>query len=151
MNKMISIQNEDFNLADEYQQLRAHASAGAIVTFCGLVRDLDDQDNIESIVLEHYPAMTEKALEGITEQAHQRWSIHQSRIIHRVGELKANDQIVFVGVSSPHRREAFAACEFIMDFLKTQAPFWKKQIGASGSYWVKAKNKDQEAAKRWKD
>ena len=148
---MISVQTHDFDLAHEYEMLRDQHPAGAIVTFCGLVRDLDNQEKISSIVLEHYPAMTNKTLQDISDQAHQRWNIHQSRIIHRVGELKANDQIVFVGVSSAHRREAFAACEFIMDFLKTQAPFWKKQTSSSGSYWVEAKSKDQDAAKRWKD
>jgi molybdopterin synthase catalytic subunit len=148
---MISIQEPDFDLAMEYQALRRQSSAGAIVTFCGLVRDLDNNENIAAIELEHYPEMTEKALQQIIDQAKARWDIQHARVIHRVGRLKANDQIVFVGVSSAHRRDAFSACEFIMDFLKTQAPIWKKQYSQQGEYWVDAKKSDGDAASRWEN
>ena len=146
---MISVQTDDFDLNAEYESLRKRSSAGAIVTFCGLVRDLDQTEAIKAIELEHYPGMTEKSLQAIVDIAQQRWSVHHVRVIHRVGKLHANDQIVFVGVSSAHRQDAFSACEFIMDYLKTQAPFWKKQISQSGEYWVEAKLSDSNAAKRW--
>ena len=151
---MISVQSEDFDLAAEYTSLREQSGAGAIVTFCGLVRDLDQTnpghaEKVEAIELEHYPAMTEKSLKAIVDQACERWQVHNVRLIHRVGRLRAKDQIVFVGVSSAHRCDAFSACEFIMDYLKTQAPFWKKQYTSNGDYWVEAKASDSDAAKRW--
>jgi len=146
---VISIQTEDFDLATEYEQLRQRNSAGAIVTFSGLVRDLDQDQKINAIELEHYPGRTEKSLQMIIDQAHERWDIQETRVIHRVGKIKANEQIVFVGVSSAHRRDAFNACEFIMDYLKTQAPFWKKQYTETDNYWVEAKASDDDAAQRW--
>ncbi|MCB1662606.1 MAG: molybdopterin synthase catalytic subunit MoaE [Pseudomonadales bacterium] len=147
---MISIQQEDFSLVVEYEKLKADApKIGAIVTFTGLVRDLNDDEEVTGLFLEHYPGMTEKVLAQLIEDAKQRWPILNARIIHRVGALKASDQIVFVGVNSEHREAAFAACEFLMDFLKTKAPFWKREQRESGDTWVDAKTTDQERATRW--
>lgn len=146
----ISIQQEDFSIQEESDALRAiSATTGAIVTFAGLVRDLDDKVQVSSLFLEHYPGMTEKSLQDIANEASQRWSIIDATIIHRIGELKACEQIVFVGVSSLHRGDAFAACEFIMDYLKTRAPFWKKTRDESGEHWVEAKQSDEEASSKW--
>jgi len=125
-------------------------NVGAIVSFIGQVRDFSDGETIKTLTLEHYPGMTEKALESIEEQAKTRWDITDSLIIHRVGTLQPLEQIVFVAVSSAHRGEAFKACEFIMDFLKTQAPFWKKEATNSGERWVEAKLSDDAAQARWK-
>lgn len=147
---MISIQQEDFDLAAEYATLRADApKIGAIVTFTGLVRDLNEDESVTGLFLEHYPGMTEKVLTQIIEDAKQRWPIINARIIHRVGALNSSDQIVFVGVNSEHREAAFAAAEFLMDFLKTKAPFWKREQRQSGDTWVDAKTTDQERATRW--
>ena len=148
---MISIQSDDFDVGEEYEFLRRQHSSGAIVTFCGLVRDLDQDKNVDAIELEHYSGMTEKALQDIVTEAQNRWSIEAVKIIHRVGKLRANEQIVFVGVASAHRKQAFAACEFIMDYLKTRAPFWKKQFSGNDAYWVEAKSTDRDAAERWRD
>lgn len=147
----ISVQEDDFELQREYQALQHDCpSIGAIVTFIGLMRDFNEGDNVRSLFLEHYGGMTEKTLENICEQARERWKLKQIRIIHRIGELCPSDQIVFVGVSSAHRGDAFSACEFIMDFLKTKAPFWKREITHSGSSrWVEARTTDSDAAKRW--
>ena len=146
---MIRIQQEDFDLAIEYAQLQQDSpSIGAIVTFTGLVREFSLNDPT-GLFLEHYPGMTEKVLANIVIQAKQRWDIKQTRIIHRIGPLNLEDQIVFVGVNSPHRKEAFEACEFIMDFLKTEAPFWKKEMTAEGEHWVEAKASDDIAKKNW--
>ncbi|WP_075186736.1 molybdopterin synthase catalytic subunit MoaE [Teredinibacter haidensis] len=143
---MIRIQTEDFDHNNEYQALRKHGSSGAVVTFTGLVRDFATAENRSSLFeLQHYPGMTEKVLKKIEQQAKEKWALQASTIIHRVGKLHSGDQIVFVGVSSKHRQNAFAACEFIMDILKTQAPFWKKE----GQHWVDAKESDQHAAERW--
>ena len=147
---MISIQADDFDLAREYQRLReCSGNAGAIVTFCGLVRDFQPGDPQQLLQLEHYPGMTEKTLQDICVNARTRWQIERISIIHRVGQLQHGDQIVFVGVSGKHRYEAFQACEFIMDFLKTQAPFWKKEITSEGGRWVDARDSDNRAAGRW--
>lgn len=147
---MIRVQREDFDLKAEYDTLRrASQSPGAIVTFTGLVRDLSKQQHITAMELEHYPGMTEKSLQAIVDESAERWRVDQVTVVHRVGRLLPNEQIVFVGVSSGHRAEAFAACEFIMDFLKTRAPFWKKESTEQGSYWVEAKQSDQAAARRW--
>lgn len=140
---MISIQTQDFDQHAEYLSLAQRPDTGAIVTFVGRVRDLDS--SAKGLLLEHYAGMTEKVLVNIVTQARQRWELHDVRIIHRIGELAVNDQIVFVGVSAQHRKAAFAACEFIMDFLKTQAPFWKKE----GDTWVAAKESDTDAADQW--
>ncbi len=147
---LISVQEEDFNVAEITQQLCAERSdIGATVTFCGLVRDQSPDKNLKALHLEHYPGMTEKALETIAKTAKQRWDIENLAIIHRIGELKPAENIVMVTVISAHRKEAYKACEFIMDFLKTQAPFWKKEITQQGEKWVKAKMSDQQAAKNW--
>lgn len=140
---MISVQTEDFQLEQEYEKLIRYDGAGAIVTFVGRVRDFPAED--KSFYLQHYPGMTEKVLERIESEAHAKWSLITSTIIHRIGHLNVDDQIVFVGVSSKHRRDAFAACEYIMDILKTEAPFWKKE----GGHWVEAKESDQKAAEAW--
>ncbi len=145
----ISVQQKDFSVAEEYQKLCTDAPhIGAIVTFCGLVREFDHGEG-KSLDLEHFPGMTEKVLENIIDQAKQRWNIINARIVHRIGLLNVSEQIVFVGVNSPHRQDAFKACEFIMDFLKTEAPFWKKAIAQHKHYWVDAKESDNEAKEKW--
>ena len=147
---MIKVQSEDFNQQVEYDRLRIASNTGAVVTFTGLVRDINQGEKISALTLEHYPAMTEKALANIVEQANSRWSLINTTVIHRVGELQLLDQIVFVGVASLHRGDAFAACEFIMDYLKTQAPFWKKETNSQGeTYWVDARDSDQSALSKW--
>jgi len=148
---MISIQKADFNVQDEMNAFKTDCpKIGAICCFTGLVREFGDRSDLTGMFLEHYPGMTEKALQSIIDQAHVRWSIDQVRVIHRVGELKMSDQIVFVGVSSAHREASFAACEFIMDYLKVDAPFWKKELTASSDNWVEEKGTDQKRAERWK-
>lgn len=146
---MISVQTEDFSLSQEYEQLAAGSEAGAIVTFIGKVRDFNQGDSVQGLSLEHYPGMTEKALTEIVEQAKGRWPLLQVKVIHRVGDLKLGDQIVFVGVSSAHRNAAFESCEFIMDYLKTKAPFWKKEQVNDSSRWVDARESDNKATDRW--
>ena len=147
---MICIQEQDFNQQVEYERLRQKTSVGAIVTFTGLVRDINQGEVVSDLALEHYPGMTEKSLQSIIEQAKQRWRIIDYTVVHRVGQLKVSDQIVFVGVASQHRGEAFAACEFIMDYLKTAAPFWKKETMENGeTQWVDARETDQTALKKW--
>ncbi|WP_276784219.1 molybdopterin synthase catalytic subunit MoaE [Thalassolituus oleivorans] len=146
----IKVQPDDFNIADEYQALCGqNTEAGAIVFFSGLVRDRNEGSDVTGLFLEHYPGMTERSLEDIVKQARLRWPILQVRLIHRVGQLDINDQIVFVGVSSAHREAAFDACRFIMDFLKTEAPFWKKETRTDGHHWIESQTKDQEAKTRW--
>lgn len=146
---MISVQTQDFSLADEYQALRnTDVSPGAVVTFIGLVRDLNLGDQVSTLELEHYPGMTENCLEDICQQAKERWDIHETRVIHRVGKLDANDQIVFVGVSSAHRVDAFAAAQFIMDILKTEAPFWKKESTPENKRWLDARESDTIEARK---
>lgn len=137
----IQITQQDFDQGAEYCALATGADTGAVVTFVGRVRDFGR----ERMHLEHYPGMTEAVLSDIITQARQKWSLHRVRVVHRIGELAAGEQIVFVGVGSRHRADAFAACEFIMDFLKTEAPFWKKE----GDQWVDAKASDAQAAARW--
>ncbi len=153
MDIMVKIQQEDFSIDEEYQILRSHhpLTTGAICTFSGLVREFGDRPEVEGMFLEHYPGMTEQCLEKIIQQAGQRWQIHEARVIHRVGPLLLSEQIVFVGLSSAHRADAFAACEFIMDYLKSDAPFWKKEINKDGAEWVEAKQSDQDRKKRWQD
>jgi molybdopterin synthase catalytic subunit len=130
-------------------RLAGQGNVGAIVSFVGQVRDMNDGDAINTLTLEHYPEMTEKALVAIEKEAKIRWDIGDSLIIHRVGTLKPLDQIVLVAVTSAHRGEAFKACEFIMDFLKTSAPFWKKEATNQGERWVEAKLADDKAKERW--
>jgi molybdopterin synthase catalytic subunit len=151
----VSIQNEDFNLAQEIDRLRqCDARVGAVCSFVGTVRDTRAltgqlQDEVKSMTLEHYPGMTEKSIETMIDEAHQRFDIYQARVIHRVGELAATDQIVMVAVTSAHRGESFKACEFLMDYLKTQAPFWKKEHTPQGAHWVDARVSDDRALARW--
>ncbi len=147
---IIRIQTEDFDAAALQRELLAERrDVGAVASFIGLVRDLPDQP-LEQMTLEHYPGMTEKALAAIADQACGRWRVLDLAIIHRVGPLQPADQIVLVMVASRHRGDAFAACEFIMDYLKTDAPFWKKETGAAGANWVEARDSDLEAQQKWK-
>jgi molybdopterin synthase catalytic subunit len=145
-----AVQTRDFNLQAEYEALlEADKLSGAVVTFVGRVRDIATDKKIDALYIEHYPGMTESALEAIQQEAFSRFSIHASKIIHRVGRINSAEQIVFVGVTSSYREDAFAACEFIMDYLKNSAPFWKKEITSQGEYWVEAKEKDQKLFERW--
>ena len=147
---VVRVQTEDFDVAREIAALRgSDARVGAVAAFIGLVRDINDAAAVSTLTLEHYPGMTEKALSGIVEQAKARWQIYDAVVIHRVGELEPTEQIVLVAVTSAHRGEAFAACEFIMDYLKTRAPFWKKEQTPTGERWVEARTSDDEAAARW--
>lgn len=146
----VKVQTQDFDLGAETLALRqSNPKVGAVASFVGVVRDLNDGDNVAEMTLEHYSGMTEKALEDIERQAKSRWDIFDTRIIHRIGTLKPADQIVMVAVSSTHRGEAFAACEFIMDYLKTAAPFWKKESTPQGARWVDARVSDDAAMQRW--
>ncbi|MCB1999468.1 MAG: molybdopterin synthase catalytic subunit MoaE [Burkholderiaceae bacterium] len=146
----VSIQTSDFNLADEVAALRAGDKAvGAVCSFVGTVRDRNDGAQVSTLELEHYPGMTEKAIEAMLDEAHRRFDILASRVIHRVGVLQPLDQIVLVAVTSAHRGESFQACEFIMDYLKTQAPFWKKEQTPQGARWVDARVADDAALRRW--
>ncbi len=146
----IRIQTEDFDLSAEVARLRAgQPQVGAIVSFVGTVRDMNEGASVAVMELEHYPGMTEKALDDIVGQAGARWDIIDALVIHRVGPLKPMEQIVLVAVTSAHRGEAFAACEFIIDYLKTQAPFWKKEQTPQGARWVDARVADDEALVKW--
>ena len=148
----VRIQDKDFDAGAEISRMRlGRPDTGAVVSFIGQVRDLNDGSNVSSMTLEHYPGMTEKALETIVEQAKQRWDIFDALVIHRVGTLQPTEQIVLVVVSGAHRGEAFAACEFIMDYLKTEAPFWKKEQTTEGERWVESRNSDDQARARWTD
>ena len=146
----ISVQEADFDVGAEISALRAgNPQIGAVASFIGLVRDLNDGSQIAAMTLEHYPAMTHKALTAIMAEAETRWALLGCTVIHRVGALFPTDQIVLVAVASSHRADAFAACEFIMDYLKTQAPFWKKEQTPEGERWVESRNSDEAAAGRW--
>ncbi|MEW6989956.1 molybdopterin synthase catalytic subunit MoaE [Colwelliaceae bacterium 6441] len=146
----ISIQAEDFDLSVEVELLEQHNDEdGAVVTFSGRVRNANLGKKVSGLFLEHYPGMTEKSLNNIIEQAQQQWSIGRVTVIHRIGQLSVGDQIVFVGVTSKHRQEAFAACEFIMDYLKVKAPFWKKELSNGEESWLDAKQSDQDKALNW--
>lgn len=147
----VCVQLADFDVGQQAQLLRSDAGVGAIVTFSGLVRDYHGDQRVDGLFLEHYPGMTENSLREIAAQAAARWPLSAIRIIHRIGELRAGDQIVFVGVASAHRGAAFAGAEFVMDYLKTQAPFWKKSLQGNGAQWVDAKDSDATAAERWGD
>ena len=150
MTVTVRIQEADFDLGSELAALRAgDARVGALASFVGLVRDLNDGSKVSEMTLEHYPGMTEKALEEIVDEAKSRWEIYGALVIHRVGPLRPCDQIVLVAVTSAHRGEAFAACEFIMDYLKTRAPFWKREATPEGARWVDARDSDDSAATRW--
>lgn len=148
---MIRIQHQDFNPAEEYNALRETGSGtGAIATFTGLVRDNGDLEGVTGLFLEHYPGMTEQVIEGLVQEASGRWDVRKARVVHRVGHLALGEQIVFVGVCSAHRGDAFSACEFIMDALKTSAPFWKKEVTAGGEHWVEQKASDLDRSQSWK-
>ena len=146
----VRVQEADFDLNAELTALRAgDPRIGALASFVGLVRDINDGAGVSEMTLEHYPGMTEKALESIVDEAKARWDIYGALVIHRVGPLRPCDQIVLVAVTSAHRGEAFAACEFIMDYLKTRAPFWKRETTPDGARWVDARETDDSAAARW--
>jgi molybdopterin synthase catalytic subunit len=146
----IAVQSEAFDLGAEVDAMRAgRTDIGAIASFVGLARDMNDGSGIAAMTLEHYPGMTEKALAKLVEEACTRWALLDVSVIHRVGRLLPGDPIVLVAVASQHRGEAFAACEFIMDYLKTQAPFWKKEETPEGNRWVEARASDDAAAARW--
>jgi molybdopterin synthase catalytic subunit len=147
----VRVQEGDFDVGRELEALsRGRKDVGALASFVGLVRDENDGHAIAGMTLEHYPGMTEKALEAICDEAHSRWRLLDTLVIHRVGRLAPGDRIVLVGVASAHRGDAFAACEFIMDYLKTRAPFWKREDTSAGSRWVEARDSDDNAAQRWK-
>lgn len=146
----VRIQVEDFDLTTEVDAIRlSSGSAGAVVSFLGAVRDLSEGKKVFNMELEHYPGMTEKSLQAIVDVAKQRWNLIDALVIHRVGPLQAKDKIVLVATVSPHRGEAFQACEFIIDWLKTEAPFWKKEQTPEGAHWVDARSSDEMAAAKW--
>tara|TARA_Y100000588_G_scaffold239944_1_gene253647 strand:- start:867 stop:1334 length:468 start_codon:yes stop_codon:yes gene_type:complete len=147
---IIQVQSDDFDIGEEVARVRKPYSVGAIAVFIGLVRDFNSGDDVSGMTLEHYPGMTEKSIQEIVDSAADRWSLKCVSVVHRIGSLLPGDQIVFVGVSSSHRAAAFEACEFVMDYLKTRAPFWKKEkLGLDKSRWVDSRETDQKATKRW--
>jgi len=147
----VRVQSEDFDVSTEIAALRrGNPKIGAVASFIGVVRDVNEGDAVAEMTLEHYPGMTEKAIVEIIGQARGRWSLYEALVIHRVGKLRPTDQIVLVVVTSAHRGDAFAACEFIMDYLKTRAPFWKKERAGGGARWVEARETDDIAAERWR-
>ena len=147
----VRIQGEDFDAGREIAAMRkGNRSIGAVASFVGVVRDVNEGDTVSTMTLEHYPGMTEKSIEAIVAQARSRWKVIDALVVHRVGTLAPTDQIVLVVVASSHRGDAFAACEFIMDYLKTQAPFWKKEETGEGERWVDARASDDIAAERWR-
>ncbi|SFT85831.1 molybdopterin synthase catalytic subunit MoaE [Halomonas saccharevitans] len=147
---MIRVQQESFDVGAEQRAiLDGRSDIGAVVSFTGLVRDFNERPEVQALTLEHYPGMTEAALEAIVQEAEGRWSLHGVSVIHRIGRLAPADPIVLVVVASAHRRAAFEACDFIMDYLKTRAPFWKKEHTASGDYWVSERDGDHDDARRW--
>lgn len=146
----ISVQTENFNVGEQYQWLSECESDGAVVTFTGKVRNHNLGDAVSALTLEHYPGMTEKALNDIVSEARSRWPLQRISVIHRVGRLNIGEEIVFVGVTSSHRNSAFESAEFIMDFLKTRAPFWKKEgLSEDNERWVDARQSDHDSAERW--
>jgi molybdopterin synthase catalytic subunit len=146
----VRIQEADFDVGAEIAALRkGDARVGAVAVFVGTVRDVNEGDGVAAMTLEHYPGMTEKALQAIVDEAKRRFDVYAMRVVHRVGELAPSDQIVLVAVTSAHRGEAFDACRFVMDYLKTRAPFWKKERTAQGTRWVEARASDDVAAERW--
>ena len=147
---MIRVQAEDFDLGDELKKMTAgNTGIGGLCSFVGLVRDMADDDRISAMTLEHYPGMTEKALADIEQEAHTRWNLDETLIIHRYGRLEPGEQIVLVAAASAHRGAAFEACHFLIDWLKTKAPFWKLEDTPGGGKWVDARTSDDEAATRW--
>jgi molybdopterin synthase catalytic subunit len=148
----VRVQFEDFDLGAEVASLRrADPGIGAVAVFVGQVRDMNDGAVVGTLTLEHYPGMTEKSLADIVEKAKSRWQFHDALVIHRIGELQPLDQIVLVAVAGSHRGECFAACEYIMDYLKTEAPFWKKEHTPDGERWVDARISDDHARQRWEN
>jgi molybdopterin synthase catalytic subunit len=148
----VRVQLDDFDASREIAALRAgDPRVGAVACFIGTVRDVNDDADVRSLTLEHYPGMTEAALQSIADEARARFDIYDVLVVHRVGELRPTDQIVLVAVTSAHRGEAFDACRFVMDYLKTRAPFWKKERTPSGERWVEARASDDDAAARWRD
>ena len=146
----VRIQFDDFDAGLEIGRLRSgDPRIGAVACFVGVARDRNDGARVSTLTLEHYPGMTEKAIEAIVEQARARWQVYEILVIHRIGRLAPLDQIVLVAVTSAHRGDAFAACEFVMDYLKTEAPFWKKETTLAGSRWVDARESDESARRRW--
>lgn len=146
----VSVQESDFDVAALQASLLAgKAGEGAVATFTGYVRTTNEQRQVHTLELEHYPGMTEQSITGILQDALSRWPLLRASVVHRIGKLAPGDQIVWVGVSSAHREAAFAACEFIMDYLKTRAPFWKKELGPDGEQWVSARDSDNGRAARW--
>ena len=147
---MIRVQDEDFDIGAEITRMtEGSTEIGGLASFVGLVRDYAGDEQISSMTLEHYPGMTESQIDKIIDTANERWQIHAVTVIHRVGQLLPNDEIVFVGIGSEHRGDAFAACEFVMDYLKTQATFWKKEQTGDTSRWLSTRQTDVEAVKRW--
>lgn len=150
MSFTVAIQTQDFDVSLEVAALRSgKADVGAVCVFVGTVRDRNDGDDVSTLELEHYPGMTEKSIERMINEAQQRFEMISAKVIHRVGILNPLDQIVLVAVTSAHRGQSFQACEFLMDYLKTQAPFWKKETGPNGSHWVDARVSDDQALARW--
>jgi molybdopterin synthase catalytic subunit len=147
----ISVRREDFDPGAELAAMARSPGTGAVASFVGLVRDVNEGARVGAMTLEHYPGMTEKAIAAIVEEATRRWEVRDCIVIHRVGELRPGERIVLVAVASGHRGDAFAACEFIMDFLKTRAPFWKKEQTPEGARWVEARASDDDAAARWSE
>ncbi|EAW31211.1 Molybdopterin biosynthesis MoaE [marine gamma proteobacterium HTCC2143] len=149
-NMSVSVQQQDFDVSAELRRLRDQsAQVGAVASFVGVVRDINDSQTVSVLELEHYPGMTEQSIADIIIMAGERWQLVGARVIHRVGKLLPTDQIVLVAVTSRHRGDAFAACEFIMDYLKTRAPFWKKEQTEEGARWLDARSADQAAVDRW--
>jgi len=147
---MIRIQTHDFDVGLETQRMtEAQTAIGGLCTFLGLVRDFTGDKNLERLTLEHYPEMTEKQLENIEQEARRRWDLEEVLIIHRFGDLAVGDKIVFVATAAAHRKDAFESCQFLMDWLKTKAPFWKKEICENEEHWVEAKAQDDDQAHRW--
>jgi molybdopterin synthase catalytic subunit len=150
MKKNVRVQEQDFNVDQELAQLRADDTrVGAVVVFVGTVRDVNDNLGVATLTLEHYPGMTEKSLSEIVDVAAERFPIYAATVIHRIGKLSPTDQIVMVAVSAAHRGDAFSACEYIMDYLKTRAPFWKKEKTDAGDRWVDARESDEKAKEKW--
>ncbi|WP_176722262.1 molybdopterin synthase catalytic subunit MoaE [Candidatus Thiosymbion oneisti] len=146
----VRVQTEPFDIAAEQEDLwRRRPQVGALVTFVGLMRDMNQGERVSRMILEHYPGMTEKALIAIAEEAGRRWDLQGIRVLHRVGALRPQDPIVLVAVTGTHRSEAFRACEFLIDYLKTHAPFWKKEITDQGEHWLDSRTSDATAARRW--
>lgn len=148
----VSIQAEDFDVSRLQQQLLSGSAVeGALAAFTGYVRSSNEDRSVHTMELEHYPGMTEKSIHKILDEASRRWPVQAAGVVHRIGPLRPGEQIVWVGVTSAHREAAFAACEFVMDYLKTRAPFWKKELGPNGGSWVDARESDDQRASRWRN